>query len=46
MKICYLGESTNIHHFRFIKKMVEKGYDTHVGTFTPEPVKIDGVKYY
>lgn len=46
MKICCLGESTSIHDFGLIKTLVKKGYDTHVVTFTPEPVKIDGIKYY
>jgi len=46
LRICYLGESTSIHDLRFIRKLVEKGYDTHVVTFAPEPVKIYGASYH
>jgi len=32
MKILYIGDSTSIHDFRFVRKLVENGYDTNVLT--------------
>ncbi|MFC1901633.1 glycosyltransferase family 4 protein [Chloroflexota bacterium] len=46
MRICYLGDSNCLHDFRFIKKLVDKGYDTHVVTFTSEPMRIEGARYF
>ena len=46
MKILYVGDSTHIHDFRFIRKLVENGYDTNVLTIDKNPVKIEGAKYF
>jgi len=46
MRILYLGESLQIHDFRFIEKLVEKEYDTHVVTFTDKPIKLKGATYH
>ena len=46
MKILYVGDSTSIHDFRFIRKLVENGYDTNVLTIDKNPVKIEGAKYF
>ena len=46
MRILYVGDSTHIHDFRFIEKLVERGYDTHVLTIDKNPIKIRGAKYY
>ena len=45
MRVCYVGNSVSIHDFRFIEKLVEKGYETHVVTLV-EPVKINGATYH
>ena len=46
MKILYVGDSNCIHDFRFIRKYVENGYDTHVLTLDKNPTEIEGAKYY
>jgi len=46
LKILYVGDSTHIHDFRFIRKLVENGYDTNVLTIDKNPVKIEGAKYF
>lgn len=51
MRICYLGDPTHIHDSRFLKKMIEKGYDVHVVTLplTPSgknPVELKNTTYY
>ena len=46
IKILYVGDGTHIHDLRFIRKLVEKGYDTNVLTIDNNPVKLKGAKYY
>ena len=46
LKILYVGDSTSVHDFRFIRKLVENGYDTNVLTIDKNPVKIKGAKYF
>jgi len=46
LKILYVGDSKSIHDFRFIRKLVENGYDTNVLTIDKNPVKIEGAKYF
>ncbi|MFC1901639.1 glycosyltransferase family 4 protein [Chloroflexota bacterium] len=46
MRICYLGDCTHIHDLRFVTKLVERGYDTHIVTFMDNPIEVSGVKYH
>jgi len=46
LRICYLGDCTHIHDLRFVTKLVERGYDTHVVTFVQNHVEVEGAKYY
>ncbi len=45
MRICYLGDDDNVHDLRFLEKLVEKGYETHVVSLQ-EPVGIKGITYH
>ena len=47
MRICYVSSTLSIHDKRFLEKFVEKGYETHVVSFTNKKInKIEGITFH
>jgi len=47
MRICYVSSTLSIHDKRFWEKFVEKGYETHVVSFTNKKInKMEGITFH